>query len=141
MKKNGELFNCLFYAALVILSIEIILTPFNDISIFVLAAYPIFLLAAYIQFQSLQVKETASHLSDNNNPWDQRKKALRNFYAQEENIDSSFQECLESLYKSSVTNNRIKRILNNYNESNKPFKIKLKRPSENRFDTEVFDND
>lgn len=141
MNKNGKIYNLFFYTALVILSIEIIVKPFNEISVFVLAAYPLLLLAAYIQFQSDKIQQTSVFLSHKTNPWDKRKKDLIDHYSQEENIDISFQECLESLYKDSATNNRIKRILNNYKESDKPFKIKLKRPSENRFDTEVFDND
>lgn len=72
--------------------------------------------------------------TDDSKIWAKRKLMLQKYYTDDDNIDNSFSKCLNEIQKVNGHNARINRILNNYQSSNKKFKIKMKRNPENSLD-------
>ena len=109
------------------------MTPFVELNYLILLSTACILLAGYIDLHHAK-KELAEQKSTQEISWNLKRKNLQNYYRDENNLNKSFAECLSKIQVAESQNQRISQILDNYQSSNKKFKIRLNRNPENRID-------
>lgn len=140
MKKTyiKSLSRFLLYTGIITQIIYIFITPFVEISAFILFATALLLTAGYLDI-SIAKKELEKDISNRELTWLKKRRNLQKYYSNEENLDKSFSECLKTIQLADSHNERISKILENYQTNNKKFKIKINRQSENRMDKYLHD--
>ena len=123
----------LLYTGIITQIFYIIMTPYVEISTFILISTALMLTAGYIDL-FVAKKELEISVSNKELTWQEKRKRLQNYYNNEDNLDKSFSECLQNIQLADSHNERISKILDNYQSSNNKFKIKLNRNPESRMD-------
>lgn len=123
----------LLYTGIVTQLAYIVMTPFNEISTYILFSTVFMLTAGYMDI-SIAKKELVQEKTKQEVAWDNKRKKLQNYYNNEANVNKSFSECLQQMQAVETHNERISKILDNYQTNKKQFKIKLNRRPENRLD-------
>ena len=131
--KLTNMYRFLLYSGMIVQISYIMITPFMEIPSFILFSTAFIMTAAFIDL-SFAKKELELNKNKHEQTWDEKRKKLQNYYSDETNLNRSFSECLKSIQVEDKHNDRISKILDNYKENNKKFKIKLNRNPENRMD-------
>ncbi len=123
----------LLYTGIVTQLAYILMTPFIEISTYILFSTAFMLTAGYMDL-FIAKKELVQEKTKQELSWDKKRKRLQNYYSNEANLNKSFSDCLQQMQLADVHNERITKILDNYKTNKKQFKIKLNRKPENRLD-------
>ncbi len=139
MKKHQTktLSRFLLYFGLTIQITYIIMTPFMEISFFVLASTVLLMTAAFMSL-SVAKAELSEMQTSHELTWEAKRKKLQDYYTDEKNLNNSFSESLKNIQMDLTHNERISKILESYQTSNKKFKIKLNRKPENRVEKYLY---
>lgn len=132
-QNNNSLGRIVLYTGLLIQIAYILMTPFTEISMFILISTACMLSYGYIDLFQART-ELAKVVSRDEINWQEKRKRLQKYYINDKNLDKSFSECLQSIQLADTHNQRISKILDNYQTSKKKFRIKLNRNPENRMD-------
>lgn len=109
------------------------MTPFIEISTYILFSTAFMLTAGYMDL-FIAKKELIQEKTKQELAWENKRKRLQNYYNNEANVNKSFSKCLQQMQLAETHNERISKILDNYQTNKKQFKIKLNRKPENRLD-------
>ncbi len=123
----------LLYTGIITQLIYIFMTPFIEISTYILFSTAFMLTAGYMDL-FIAKKELIQEKTKQELAWENKRKRLQNYYNNEANVNKSFSKCLQQMQLAETHNERISKILDNYQTNKKQFKIKLNRKPENRLD-------